>query len=613
MIDYHAHVAGLEKVQEELDAAVSGSGHEDAWAETKAALDAEPACAVLGALLDHLLERSEGARPEHDLLEEGSALYGEAAGVLANFADLRDKFEKLVDESREDPPANAGQEPTPSSAPLVEFSALKAQLKTLQPKLEGLRKRFEAFQPKLFPPFRHVAGHAIAEEEPVASWLWRDVILSRRTDALVSALHGANDGSPATLAFSFGALSGYATNCIGSSYLSQVVGGPRRSHPIRDRIARYSVGAWLRKNEPALCPSLNDLRTRATSGNPLAPKLPNAVRDQLTAAFAATFPAGSLGAVPDLDEGYASLLRHLELLESFPRQPEPPDIRASLFVPIMQSTNQSVKDAQTKPQTARDPFSEDPPDPTLPPAQPTMPGQETTGGDGGCLLAIAIIVLALTIIGIIIYISNQDEAESPDEATATGLSESELKAAAIKLEAFLGSDEALIMVSGFYHAHSMLHTAMVIGRDNLARAGLVYPDEVDLLTSTFRQFTSLQASGGDTTYPHRPMPHADVGYLDMPSSPIEEPGTRPSRYPAGATPNVFLHGAPGGLFPTVGATGAELWLKHRDSPNNSDGDRDNLNCDADRGEDHPCWRVSPDSSLGAQPVRVEILDYSDLD
>ena len=358
MIDYHAHVGALQVIQDALDAAVGGSPHAATWLATKGAITAEPGCALLGTLLDHLFERSQRAQPEQALLEGGAAFFKEAVKNLTEIASLRKQFEDMIEK--------------PATATTDQVKAIKGQLEGIQPTLTHFIARFEGYRGRaLRRPFRHVAGHAIALDQPVARWLWRDVVLSRRTDAFIRALQAAGDGSPATTAFAFGALAGYAANAVGSSFISHAVGGPRRSHPIRDRVARYAVGAWLKINEPALCSSLSQLRDNLTLGDPQAPALPAAIRSQIATALATTYPAGAPAPMPNLDEGYATLLRHLKLLESFPRLAPVRDIPPTLVVRILQSP--AALKALLKP-TDWPPFTEPPHDPPSHRYRPFAPG-----------------------------------------------------------------------------------------------------------------------------------------------------------------------------------------------------------------------------------------------
>jgi hypothetical protein len=585
MIDYYAHVAGLEVIRKAIDAAGGGS-HGAEWVNTKNALAAEPACALLGTLLDHLLERAEGADREHELLEEAVVLFGEAKASLGEFGGIRSDFDAMVK--------------APETATTEQFNALVDRLRALEPKLKSLSDRADAYRARITPPFTHVQPHGIAADRPVSVWLWRDVFLSRRTDALVAALQAAGGDSDATRSLAFGTLAGYAANCVGSSYLGHVVRGPRRSHPLRDRMGRYAVGAWLRKNQSALCPSLTDLRTQLqfpTAG------LPTAVRDQINAALADAFPVGAPGAGPDLDAGYVKLLRHLELLEAFDRQPLPPDIDPSLLVKVMQSP--AATNALIEPQEWPGPFQNPQPgeqghDPTEPP-NPTpdpTPGKDTQGSSCGLFVLAALLVMS--IVGLIIWKlavgrwpwESSAQAENPGESSQA-------------LSNFLKSDNALMTVSYFYHAHTHLALAIAAGLKTLKRVGLLYPDELDLMELSFNQFTTLPDGG---SYPHRPVADADSSYLEPPTSAIEEPGTHPSAFPAGATPDTFLS-APGAL-PTVARVGAELWLQHQSPPGPN---QENRNSDADRGDGHLCWRITPGGSIANNPVPITVLAYAQVD
>lgn len=584
MIDYHAHVAALKVIQDALDEATGGSPHEARWQATKAAIQAEPGCALLGTLLDHLLERSENAQAERDLLEESARLFKAAAGILNMVEPLRMQFEAMVQ--------------SPNTATPGQFQAIIDQLQGLVPVLNDLQAQAKDLTIRTLPPFRHVAAHAVAQDQQVAGWLWRDVVLSRRTDAFVRALQSASDGSSATLSFAFGALAGYSANALGSSFIAQVVGGPRRSHPIRDRVARYAVGAWLKINEPSLCYPLINLRDNLTFGNPQAPTLPTAIQTQITTALAVAYPVGAPPLMPKLDEGYATLLRHLELLESFPRLAPVEDIPPVLLTRIMQSTDASK--TLFKP-TSWD-WGNDPTDPRRFDEPPSpVPGNNQT--QGACNI-IGLIILITTIIGLFIY--REAAGRWPWESEAQAQPPPSSSQAA--LTTFVESDSALVMVSFFYHLHNALYVSVSTGVTELKRIGVLYPDELDLPEPMFKQFTRLMTSGQDTAHPRRPLPDPDVNYGVFPRTQIEEPGTFPSPYPEGATPSAFLRK---GLEASVSNQGVKLWLRHQDSPSSEDDI--NLNLDADRGFEHPCWRIAAGRSITENPVSVEVLDYRDVE
>ena len=239
--------------------------------------------------------------------------------------------------------------------------------------------------------------------------------------------------------------------------------------------------------------------------------------------------------------------------------------------------------------------------PIPPPPGITSPGeskQNTSGGCGGLdwLLAAATFLIA----AIVTYIATgrwpgktQAQGNPPPESTDTAVS------------AFVKSDDGLITVALFYTLHNNLYEAVSVGVDYLKRIGMLYPDELDLPDPMFNQFTRLETPGPNTVHPHRPLPDPDVGYGEFPHTLIEEPGTHPSLYPEGATPDVFLRE---GLAPreaTAGSRGVELWMRHQDAPPGEDGV--NLNLDADRGFNDRCWRVTPGRSITQNPVSVQVL------
>jgi hypothetical protein len=590
VIDYCAHVLSINAIRQTLNAVTPSTPYEDAWSATKAAVDAEPGYALLGALVDHLLERSDGVEREHELLEEGASVYALAADAMARMAEFRSEFE--------------GMAKSPASASLEQCQVLVERMRSLQDSMYQQLDGVKRFRRRAMPSYSHVPPHAISEDEPVAGWLWRDVVLSRRTDALVRELATAGDGSPAALAFSFGAVTSYASNCIGSSYLAATVGGPRRSHPMRDRVARYAVGGWLRAKagDPTVWPSFAHLRQVLALDDGASPKLPVAIEAQILEALDRAFPGGSGGpdAPPDLRTGYARLLRHLELLDAFPRLPIPPDIDAALLTRILSGDMVGGGGGQDAADVLHDPMDggTGSSDPSMgPPTTGGAVGAQGKVGDNGCF-SLFLVLLCLTIIGLVIYLLTEDSSsgESPSSSQQA-------------LTTFLESDNAGKVAAYAFHAHTQLYEAASILLQHFKRVGLLYPDELDLTDPLFAQFTELPAKPG--AYPSTPDAIEGNQHLLWPSSPIEEPTEDPSLYPPSSTPAVFLEGTPGEPSPTVGEFGAEIWLRHQDAviPEGSDV---NLNADADRGFGYRCWRVRRGHSINENPIPTQTLGYLDV-
>jgi hypothetical protein len=571
MIDYHVHQVALAEARQALDA-VAGGSHPVEWAAMTATIAAEPGCAMLGAFFDHLLERAQGADAEHAVLREAAHLYREGLDALTTTRTLRAQLEQMV--------------LNPDGASFAQFKAMAEKLQQLTGTLEDLSNRVQNFQARIEPPFQHVVGHALANDQPVSAWLWRDVVLSRRTDAFVRAVLQAGDGSPQTSAFGFGVLARYSANLLGSAYLAHVVGGPRRSHPVRDRLGRYAAGAWIEANEPASM-TLRQLRTVLSIGDP--PALPEAVRAQAHNSLLTVFPGGAPAVAPDLDLGYQLLLQHLELLDSFPRPPLPDDIDASVLMKIQQSGDAS--DALYQAQSA-DGFPGPDPDP-----QPGGQGNvlKVQGDFTVCLLILAVIFFAGWLADFI-----NEVAEDGDEPAGS---------AQQKLESFLASDDALKAVAVFFHLDTRLHAAIASGQHRLKEVGLIYPDHLDLQEPIFKQFTVIPPGPTMAGFPHRPMSDPDLTCLQWPSSPIENPAMVPSPYPAGAAPGAFLHGVPGDPMTAVGPVAARHWL---DTLRPLDPDDINVNLDSDRGLRQRCWRLAVGSSIDDDPVQVQEMGYGDV-
>ena len=179
------------------------------------------------------------------------------------------------------------------------------------------------------------------------------------------------------------------------------------------------------------------------------------------------------------------------------------------------------------------------------------------------------------------------------------------------LTTFVQSDDALTMVPFLYHLHNTINETASVGVRYLMRIGLLYPEESDLAEDMFSQFTTLPTPGSETRYPRRPMPRPDIDFENWPTSPIEEPGTRPSRVPAGATPDAFLRAGQGPPDATIVGGGVELWQQLQDAGPDDGGI--NLNLDADRGYDDHCWRARSGASITTNPILVEALGYGDVE
>jgi hypothetical protein len=258
--------------------------------EILAGVAAEDGAAALGAVLDHVIAHAGSDGSELALLERAADLWQRGSAVYTALANLRTSLERAVTD-----PAAPGAVDNFNSAVAASIQ-VRDQAKVLAAEVTGLKQDAEKLE--------HLPIHPRQVDKPLTSWGWGDIFLARRGDAFVRSMFaGATD--PATRAFAFGALACYCGNAAGSAYLGHVVGGPRRSHRFRDRLARNAVGAWLQRNRPL--PTAGQLAAKLNAAG-----LPPALAQQLTAAMADAF-----------DPRETPATAHLAALPAVPRHPFP--------------------------------------------------------------------------------------------------------------------------------------------------------------------------------------------------------------------------------------------------------------------------------------------------
>ena len=163
-------------------------------------------------------------------------------------------------------------------------------------------------------------AHPRQEDKDLEQWTWADIVLARRTDAFARAIWkraSDEDGK----AFAFGVMSSYGANVCGSAYLGQVVGGPRRAHRHRDRLARNAVGSWFAQSHPGSA-SLKDIAKQIRYGL-FTPTLPAKIETLIVESLSETYDLNRTPPLPDLQSGYRRLIRHLEALDTFMMPPKP--------------------------------------------------------------------------------------------------------------------------------------------------------------------------------------------------------------------------------------------------------------------------------------------------
>ena len=600
MIDYRTHAVVLAQLRESL-AASTFPEPTLAATQTQTLTDLAKAGdhALLGAFVDHLMWHAASDGTEISLLDRAADLWERGADFCNQLQNIRNDLETALDN-----PAD------PASATLFNTAAVNAQnwaaaLNDMQAEITALQNDID--------PLPHLPPHPRQEDVRSRNWDWPNLMLGRRTDAFVRNIAEQGKDS-STRAFAFGVLASYGGNAAGSAYLGHTVGGPRRAHRYRDRLARNAVGSWFAQHYPKVG-TLTGMSHKLRFGHPSRPSLPPRILSQLRKALAATFTEARTRPVPDLQTGYQRLLKHLELLDKFvlPAQPMLPSGGWTLKLygdpsnppPDLLPQDVGVTGDQGGGVSV-----------VVGPNQPgsQQPGQDdskkTSGGCGLGWLILAALLLVAAFIGCIVewvqgnkcnyfsdlgdLITGAGKKDPPDPRDPPKPENPGMTSAG--LTAFATSEQARLMVAYFYELHARLWEALSKAYNYLAITGLIYPDGL-LKLPRFRDLVKVPAAGN---WPHRPENKPDKTYQLFPSSPLENTVNAASPYRAGATPDCFA-----GSGDTAVQIALSLWRQIA----SHEQDSTNLDLDADRGFGHPCWATR--GSIDADPVDVEILAYTD--
>ncbi len=594
LIDYYAHTLALDELRKALAAApFTDAALVSARNQTMTDLSLAGDHALLGALVDHIFAHAVSDGTELAMLGHASHLYSRGVTLYQQLAAVRGDFEGALAA-----PANPASAARFNSA-AVNLQVFAQEAYAIQAEVTKLRDGVA-----LLP---YISPHPRQMDQPADSWDWGNRLLGRRTDAFVRNLARLAKNSP-TRAFAFGALSSYCANVAGSAYLGNVVGGPRRSHRFRDRVARNSVGTWLARQYPSL-PTLGTIAQNVRFGTAKNPTLPPGVGQLLNDALKATFDLSRTPPPPDLQLGYGRLVQHLQLLDDFVLPPiplAPSDVWAAQLYGDPASPPPSLRVQDTG-------FSGDPDGGVtytgnLP--GDSQPGQSDSSGGSticGIIMAILIIVdLVQAFVQCIVQWAKKQtctfwdnmllkklwEKDPPDPRTPPGPPEDPGTNSA-QLTAMAASDEVLQLIGALYDIHGQIWEALDRTNHFLALHGLTYPGYlIDL--PVYKQFTSVPAS---TEWPHRPVTDPISSYHLYPSSPLEHPTAKTSSFTASATPDAFL---------TLSASEVALPLWRQIAYGVTD--TQNFDMDADRDFRYPCWA---DKSINFDPVNVQVLAYGD--
>jgi hypothetical protein len=583
MIDYHGHMAVLNACVDTIRNTVfTDADQQKLQARTLAALDDSPDTAILGAFIDHMMAHAVSDGSELALLQQAADLWREGRAICDDVGTARTLLEGAL--------TNPG-----SPASLGDYKAAIDLVGTFEHRVTTTCASVMALVPQVSPP-RYLAAHPRQEDQPTPRWNWGDLFLARRTDAFArNVAAAASDSEERALAF--GILTSYAGNAAGSAYIARSVGGPRRAHPYRDRLARYATGAWLRKQKLSSV-ALDVLADRLRWGSPfLPPRLSPKLEALITKVLEATYEPRLVPPVPDLQIGYGRLLRHLRLLSVFEVPPVPPPLVAALNV-----RKQANPDAFP-------PIISDTTHPTSggPPPPPT--GNLTIGSNDSeetkkktCLAILGIVLLAIGVALLCIFTlgavcgGSSSPPPNPRDPQEPGRT-------AAALTAFAATPEAVHVADVLQQVHQFLWQAFSVAEEYLMVGGYIYPDDDRLGMKPHGQFLTMRAPA---PHPHRAPAKPNVDYEPFPTTPIENPASPgPVSFPTGSTPAAYVVGTPAAAHLNARDFAMSLWNQLA----RQEKDSANLDMDADRDTFHECWDIV-NGSIRDNPVPVTILNYA---
>jgi hypothetical protein len=599
MIDYFAHIAVFERVRTGL-VGVTEPDLLDARDNLLADAAAYPEAALLGTFVDHLLMHSASTGAEIEILGRAADLWMRGFSLYDSAGSVRMAIEGAFAN-----PTAPGAAASFNNA-MATFIGLRAKLADIQAGMDAIGS--DATKWKHLPN-----PHPRQRDLPISQWDWGDRFLACRTDAFVRAAfkHAKNRRASA---FALGALASYAGNVGGSAYLGHVVGGPRRTHPRRDRIARNTVGAWMRANRtlPDLQTLEADIHRNGSAGSgALRPDLESFLQETLKEAFP-NMPSANLSV------GLARLEKHLALLAVFVLPPMPVPPSPTLLATMSSLSSDGSIDFTDPPQQDPGNAPYGPPPPTGPDPSPTIPSQaKDESSANGCLIGLAIVTaLYFLIDGIVALAQKKKYDPFGDLAGANTGSPSEDGSVAKTSQMLVdlsSSSGGTLMIAEALSFQMNVWQGMAQALDFLARKGLVYPYELTIGGLPYSQFTALQTL---SSWPLRSEVAINEDYLRFPLRPIEEPSATASPFPVGATPFVFVDEPLVPTFPALfqSAPGEALriWREITLHTKLSPGEQLNYDLDADRGYHAPCWRVAEKTSIHDDPVTADVLPYTKL-
>jgi hypothetical protein len=620
MIDYRSHIVALNRLKFDLGKALFSNPAVAADRDKQLAeVSQEPGMAALGSLIDHLLRHAASDGQELALLERAAGLWKEGVDLYASLGNSRSNIESaLLDPTN---PDSAGH-----------FNNAIENIRLLGLKASGKLDAIDALRQDVM-KLSHIPEHPRQANLQLSDWGWGDVFLARRTDAFVrTAYHDARKKQdPALCSFAFGVLSSYSANLCGSAYLVQVVGGPRRSHRFRNRVASNAVGSWFAAQTNPEVKSVASIADLIRSvADPAAPALPAPVESFIKDSLQKTYNLGRTAPLPDLQTGYSRLVRHLELLDTFYLPSPPPEpalpFRISLYgdssnppTPLftLKASNFASGPGQGSGSSHPTNYSGFGKMPTTTNSAPTI-GERCGSFWMGIMYAVMFLGGGFApCIGqwgkgqrCKLWDAIWEEfgdANKPTQAQMEALASQSYPLTAAEFPAVAEVDQMTKMVGYMFDLQCQLWEGLGKVQAFLAIYGMIYPDDM-LYNPVYEQFLTVPTAA---TLPRQPELDPVPNFYRYPPTEVEKPPCGSAPYPTGAKPNIFIGPPPQEQnvppVPTASSAAMPIWSQIVIGAL----DTINYDLDGDRGFQFQCW-----STHGLiesdHPVDVQILAYGDM-
>jgi hypothetical protein len=608
MIDYRANIAALDTFRLSLQTSVIAGGDLSAARDSQlAAVAKEPGMAMLGALVNHLMWHAASDGAELALVERAAELWRTGMALYGKLGEFRHDLEQALVH--------------PNAPDAVQrFDAAWRKRSEFEAAVFGKELEVNVLGDDIYAAALPDA-HPRQRNQRLDQWGWGDIFLARHTDAFCHQVwqDAADDRQKA---FAFGVMSSYGANVFGSAYLGQVVGGPRRAHRHRDRMARNAVGSSYALTHPQTR-SLSGIAAQIRYGL-FSPQLPAAVASLVSGGVAALYDLSRVPPLPDLQTGYTRMLRHLDALDTFKMPPKaalPPQPLLGKIYGDTANPSFSVVEAIIEIKTASPPGSGGGGGvkPQNKPGSGNVGQQDSRRNSkldcGAFFEGLARFIAGTGVLwgpcwedwGNGRHCKLWDDMEDnfadwwaslgggQGAGEPTGTTGQMLATAA-------NSQQVIDLVHSFYDLHNYFWEVMNSAYVYLCRTGMIYPDEL-LDRPLYRQF--LQAPNAmPGAWPHTPSPFGPDDAHLYPQTSIEQAAVMTQAFHPGALPAVFLGGEA-----TGGGNASQLSMAVWRQAASRTRDAGNYDLDADRGLRHACWRTK--GSIDDNPVNVVVLNYSE--